>query len=278
MTLLLASTVYLCLAVFNICLLFNSQLGADKLSEKSKSIITYSRYHSETSTTQQDTERLNKALAWAVIDGNLDVVKSTLSRGADINAKDKHGWTPLFHAVKHGEMEIASYLLENGAEVNLISVLGTTPLRLASAEGNIDMVKLLLAKGADTNLTGDHGNSPLHRAAEESKNVEVVRMLISRGANVNARSRDGATPLMRSCYVPEITKALIESGAEINAQDDEGRTALFFASYWRCRATARILVENGADPTIKNKQGESAWDIARRSQDKELYKIFKTKK
>ena len=103
-------------------------------------------------------------------------------------------------------------------------------------------------------------------------------MLISRGANVNARSGDGATPLMRSCYVPEITKVLIESGAEVDAQDDKGRTALFLASYYRCRATARILVENGADPNMKNKQGESAWDIARKRKDKELYKIFLGKK
>ncbi len=278
MILLLAKPVSLHLTLLNLCLLFNAHLSACEFGEQNNGAITYNRYQPETITPQQNDERLNQALAFAVIDGNLDVVKLTLSRGADINAKDKHGWTPLFHAVKHGELEIASYLLENGAEVNLISVLGTTPLRLASAQGDIDMVKLLLAKGADANLTGDHGYSPLHRAAEESKNVEVVRMLISHGANVNARSRDGRTPLMKSCYVPEITKVLIESRAEIDAQDDEGRTALFFASYYRCRATARILVENGADPNIKNKQGESAWDIARKRKDKELYKIFLGKK
>lgn len=208
MILLLAKLVSLHLILLGFCLLFDSHLGIDEFSEQNNGAITYNRYQPVTITPQQNDERLNQALAFAVIDGNLDVVKLTLSRGADINAKDKHGWTPLFHAFKQGEMEIARYLLENGAEVNLISVLGTTPLRLASAEGDIDMVKLLLANGADANLTGDpHGNSPLHRAAEASKNVEVVRMLISGGANVNARSRDGKTPIMKSCYFPEITKA-----------------------------------------------------------------------
>jgi len=217
MILLLAKPVSLHLTLLNLCLLFNAQLSISEFGEQNNGASTYNRYQPVTITPQQNDERLNQALAFAVIDGNLDVVKLTLSRGAEINAKDEHGWTPLFHAIKHGELEIASYLLENGAEVNLISFLGTTPLRLASAQGDIDMFKLLLTKGADANLTGDDGYTPLHRAAEDSKNVEVVRMLISHGAKVNAKSRDGRTPLMKSCYVPEITKVLIESGAEIDA-------------------------------------------------------------
>ena len=81
-------------------------------------------------------------------------LSSTFSiyQGADVNARDFCGWSPLHEACNHGHLEIASALLENGASVDdpggpLCN--GTTPLIDAANNGHVDVVQLLIEKGAN---------------------------------------------------------------------------------------------------------------------------------
>jgi ankyrin repeat protein len=196
----------------------------------------------------------------------------------DINTPNEYGWTPLFHAAKHNQLEIAKYLLSKGAKAHLFSTAGITPLHLATGfQRNHEMVRLLLAHGADVNAKGHGDDTPLHQAAKDSKEPEVVKELIAHGADVNARNKRGRTPLMESCYVPEITKHLIDKGAIVNQQDVEGRTALFFTVYYRCYASARVLINSGAAPQIKDMNGNSPWKIVQNrhnKEDKKLARLF----
>ena len=69
-------------------------------------------------------ESINEAAAF----GNIEAVKQHLAADANVNAKDRMGWTPLCEAAINGHKEIAELLLANGADVNVKDDRGMTPL------------------------------------------------------------------------------------------------------------------------------------------------------
>ena len=72
-----------------------------------------------------------------------------LEKGADFNAKDNNGATPLHLAAYNGHGEAVDVLLEKGADFNAKNNDGATPLHLAAYNGHGEAVRVLLEKGAD---------------------------------------------------------------------------------------------------------------------------------
>jgi ankyrin repeat protein len=70
----------------------------------------------------------------AAANGNIEAVKQHIAAGADVNAKNNWGWTPLHYAALKGQKEIAELLIAKGADMNAVGDLGRTPLDLAYAE------------------------------------------------------------------------------------------------------------------------------------------------
>lgn len=96
----------------------------------------------------------------------------------------------------------------------------------------------------------------------------AVKHLLSFGADPNLRDLNGWTPLHYAAqqHLPEIAEALLENGAEVNATDDQGNTIIWRALF-SCKGLGKIiqLLETfGADVTIKNYKGISAYDLAQR--------------
>ena len=92
-------------------------------------------------TTQSPEPLISKApdisIHEAVAAGNIEAVKQHLADGADVNATDEVGWTPLFYAAAKtgsGHKEIGELLIASDADVNALSVNGKTPLDLANNE------------------------------------------------------------------------------------------------------------------------------------------------
>jgi cytohesin len=126
--------------------------------------------------------------------GNIEAVKQHLAAGADVNAKDDWGMTPLHRTAEMGRKEIAELLIAKGADVNAQSDMGT-PLHLAAGFGHKEIVELLIANGADVNAKGgDVGLTPLHFATFNG-HKEIAELLIANGADVNANDIGGGTPL-----------------------------------------------------------------------------------
>ena len=155
-----------------------------------------------------------EALFGAVIAGDANQVKLYLSKGADVNAKDRQTWTPLHVAIWDGHKAVAEELIAKGADVNVKDKRGYTPLHLAAIKGRSDAAGLLIDKGANVNVKNPAGQTPLHLAADNGYK-DVIELLIAKGADVNAQAgSQNVLSLTRAKGHQEIVDLLLEHGAK----------------------------------------------------------------
>ncbi len=133
----------------------------------------------------------------AAMDGNVEMLKLLVAAGANINAGDQNGETPLSWAAAKGMSECVRYLLSlPGIKVNRTNINRQTPLYRAVLSNEVECVELLLeARGIDVNMASVLGWSPLHLAARYGCDDIVELLLNHDDINVNARDREGKTPL-----------------------------------------------------------------------------------
>lgn len=151
---------------------------------------------------------------------------SVNDREYDAEDQAETGWTALQWAANNGQLEIAKYLISKGAEPNVSDIPGeSTPLILAATSGNLEVVKMLVAAGARTEIANQSGYTALLRAARNG-HPEVVKYLIEQGASLNHQENDGWTALMLAgvnkhyyCF-----DHLLQAGADINLTNKEGKT------------------------------------------------------
>ena len=125
----------------------------------------------------------------AADDGNIEAIKQHIAAGTDVNLNDE--WTPLHAAANK---EIAELLIAKGADINAKDDTGGTPLFWAALEGNEEVAELLIRQGADVNAAGQKGWTALHWAVAMARK-KSVELLIGEGADVNAKDLIYGTPL-----------------------------------------------------------------------------------
>ena len=157
-------------------------------------------------------------------------VAACLQSGADIEARNRYGRTPLHHAVWfNGDPAVAAALLEAGADLHARDKYSRTPLHYAAMSNrNFDMTNLLLKAGANPKARDKYNRTPLHGAAMINENLAVIAALLDAGADPNARhGLDGATPLHRAAASNRnaaVIEALLDAGADPDARDRLGQT------------------------------------------------------
>ncbi|MCX6773997.1 MAG: ankyrin repeat domain-containing protein [Candidatus Micrarchaeota archaeon] len=105
-------------------------------------------------------EILNSRLFKAASAGKDNVIMSLLDEGADLNAKDSHGWTALSLAVFYCNAKTCEILISRGADVNTRDIIGDTPLHWAAFHGHISICKILVENGADLRAEGKSNELP----------------------------------------------------------------------------------------------------------------------
>ncbi len=129
----------------------------------------------------------------AALEGQTEEVRTLLTKGADVNAKDDEGRTALMFAVINLHLDTAKALLEHGADVNARADDGGTALMLAASCGDAGIVRVLLDKGAD--LKGSYvqtGKTAATLAAEKGHTpvVDLLKRASARKRSGRQRSRD----------------------------------------------------------------------------------------
>jgi len=138
-------------------------------------------------------EKVSLHSSSALAEGNLDVLRSLLEHGVDVNERNATHETPLFVVSEAGKLEVAELLIKYGADVNCRDKYGQTPLLAASREEFCGTAKLLLDHGADVNAKQQDLRTPLHFAAWNA-DLEMARLLVERGADIHSQDLDGRTP------------------------------------------------------------------------------------
>ena len=217
---------------------------------------------------------------WAAYGGNLEMFKYLESQGLDFNIGDKDGSTPIFWAASGNRIEIIKYLVEEkNVDVNFVDESGTIPLKSAIEGGHYEVAKYLLEKGADINYKMDDNVTWLQLAAQNN-NPELIKMLTDKGCKVNVFDDDGNTPLTTAAAHGnlEVVKILVENDAKLEPGickretcTNRGLTPLHAAS-WRQPSIMEYLIEKGADPNVKNLEGNTpmhnvTWSDSVRSVD-----------
>ena len=227
----------------------------------------------------------------AIRDGDAARVSALIAKGAEVNATDANGSTPLMQAAAAAPPEIVRLLLNKGANLGAKDKSGFSPLLVAAYSGHVATVQLLLDKGADPQDADNDGRTALMGAAYSGKegavkllldknasvraadkdgftalmvasgtrNVPLVQLLIGRGGDVNAATRSGFTPLMQASGAgrAEVVSLLLEKGASVNARAGKGASALLVAAYAGNADIAKLLIDRGAEVNVADAIGHT---------------------
>lgn len=170
-------------------------------------------------------EEKNNRLLRASFFGDFSDVERCLNDGADVNARDGCGDTPLHNALMNGKWSIAELLLDAGADVSAENAEGLSLIeqafRAEHAIPNSLFERLKRDHAFDVRHRVKGGWQVIHLAAK-SGCTENVRVLLSIGADPNAVKDDGWTPLLLALVNEHfgVAKVLIEAGAKLVLPED----------------------------------------------------------
>jgi uncharacterized protein len=217
------------------------------------------------------------ALHFAARQGCLAGAEVLVKAGAQINATNPNGFSPILLAITNAHYDVAAYLLRQGADSNIADEVGRTPLyasvdmhtlpdsnlpwpsELNNEIGSLDLIKDLLEHGADVNVQLKKqqpyrskvdrgadtmlgtGTTPLLRAAKAG-DTEAMKVLLAKGADPKITNKGGITPLMAA------------AGLGSKEEDTTGRKR----TEEQAIASIQLCLDAGADVNTADNQGETA--------------------
>jgi len=195
--------------------------------------------------------------------GRPEAVMTLLANGADPRIADADGNTPLHHAARSSDPGVAALLRDAGAEIDALNTEGVSPLGIACAAGNWRLARFLLERGAKAEPA--EGQPVLLAAAgTEEDDPAGVQLLLRHKARVNARDAHDRTALHEAAFAghPDVCSALLDAGADVHARDGQGRTPLLDSARAGALPALDVLLAGGADARSCDGVGANALHLA----------------
>lgn len=180
-------------------------------------------------------------------------ITSLLQRGFDPNTVSPEGLHGLFLAVREGALKAAMVLADwPKTQVEWRSDKDESPLMLAALKGQEDVVRKLIDRGADVNKPGW---TPLHYAATNG-HLGIMNLLLEHHAYLDAESPNKTTPLMMAAFygTSQAVKLLLEAGADPTLRNEQGLSAVDFAQRGNRPDAAAMIAES-----IRNRKPKGQW-------------------
>jgi len=216
-----------------------------------------------------------------------EIIELLIQHKADVDMLNAQGQAPLCLASLYGNPESIKLLLASGAKTNIRDADGNTPLHIAVLYRHPENLDEILKMNPDIDATSTEGYTPLHLAVRRPDNEIAIGHLLQKGADVNITDPTGKNALLVSVdsHQKEYIKLLVSKGIDINSQDNDGNTALHYLFNKvlenkmyipTCKDITKSLLEEGADPHLRNNEGKSPMDLAVESGENELINLLKS--
>ncbi len=236
------------------------------------------------------------ALHWASYWDDVETAELLIRAGAEVDAANDLGAVPLWIASLNGSASMVQTLLEAGADPNAALLSGEAPIMTAARTGNPGVVERLLAAGADPNVTATRGQTALMWAVSQ-QHSDVVGVLLEYGADIHARSatwsqvmavsphsnpanqqavpHGGNTALTFAARVGDLASArmLVNAGANVNDTDERGVSVMVLAAHSGFRDLVEFMLDEGADPNAAE-AGFSALHVTIMRRDEDLGRLL----
>ncbi len=218
---------------------------------------------------------------------DVDAVASLLDAGAPVDSVNSRGWTAVHVAVRSPEPDerfarVLELLVQAGANLDHQDTGLRTPLFVAAMRSDEARLNLLLDAGAALDIPDELHWPPLFMSAF---NVDLpsVRRLLAEGASPHMQGRlgQGALHLMASKVAAdvegslEIATMLLETGVDVDELDRSQYTPLMYAAKNNNQGLVELLLEAGADPSVRGYENLTAEQIALKSGHNETAKLLK---
>ncbi len=191
----------------------------------------------------------------AAAKGNADEITLLVKAGANVDARDANGRTPLMVAAFRRDTATARTLIAAGADLNALERQAYDVITIAAVLDDLEMLKLAIASGGNTAaITSPYKGTALIAAAHLG-HAEVVAALIAGKAPLDHVNNLGWTALIEAIVLGDggprhqaTVAALIAGGADLNLPDGKGVSPLSLARARGYGRIAEMLAQAGAKP------------------------------
>ena len=213
---------------------------------KSESVAKFLVDNNASVNPQVENSQLPDLLGHLARDGNTEVIRHLLHRGAKQDTESQS--STLQSLASRGKVEAIRCFLDNGVDVNIQGELFGSMLQAAAYMGQVEVIQILLDRGADVKAQGGKYGNAL-QAAAYGGHVEAMQILLGRGVDVNVKGGEYGNALQAAAYGGhvEVMRILLDREADIDAQGGEYGNALQAAAYRGHVEAMKILLDRGAD-------------------------------
>lgn len=241
----------------------------------------------------------------AMLNATPDTIAILMDNGADINARNKEGVTPLAIAIQKGDAVTSKLLSARGADIHTQNTHGQSPLTLAlssdvamteavvnaqnvlsqNSDGNTPLhvaiitdaslakIQYIVSLMDDVNTRNRNGNSALFLATLKNRQ-KVGEMLLAKNADIFSTNTNNNSPLRLALRYGGTVQEWIITSQTINAKDGSGNSVLHYAAEWQYASAIDTLLTKGADVNARNANGETALFNAAKNDNPEIIQLM----